>query len=340
MKPRIEESPIVKPQFSVLIPTYNREQHVREAVESVLAQTWPSFEIFVIDDGSTDETPRTLARFGSRIHVIQQANRGPEVARNRAAAQASGDYLVFLDSDDLLFPRALETYAHLVQAFDSPALLIGSMSHFADGTVPTPPQTGASEIRAVPFADFLAKELPVGLSNSRIVIRKSLFDEMGGLRETSPATFHLDDFNLMLKVGNRGPCVVLLHPYTVAYRTHETNSIRDPRAMVDGILRLIASEKKGEYPGGIARRRDRYACIGGIAQFWVLQSLSARKPGEALRLFFNSAPMLAAAVTRKIRLLFRKKTPPVLLPVNWTIPNEATGTGDSPAALVNSSVEP
>jgi GT2 family glycosyltransferase len=328
----------VKPLFSVLIPTYNREQQVREAVESVLAQTWPSFEIFVIDDGSTDETPRTLARFGPRIQVIRQANRGPEVARNRAAAQARGEYLVFLDSDDLLFPRALETYAHLVQAFDSPALLIGSMSHFADGTAAAPPQTGASKICAVPFADFLAKEVSVGLSNSRIVIRRTLFEKMGGLRETSPSTFHLDDFNLVLKVGNRGPCVVLLQPETVAYRTHETNSIRDPRAMVDGILRLIASEKRGEYPGGPERKRDRYACIGGIAQFWVLQSLKARKPGQALRLFFNSVPMLAAAVTRKIRLLFRQKTPPVLVPVNWMESKEAD-LGDALPALANSSVE-
>jgi hypothetical protein len=134
--------------------------------------------------------------------------------------------------------------------------------------------------------------------------------------------------------------VVLLQPETVAYRTHQTNSIRDPRAMVDGILRLIASEKKGEYPGGRERKWDRYACIGGIAQFWVLESLNARKPGQALRLLHNGAPMLAAAVARKIRLLFRKKMPHVLVPVNCVIPNEATGPSDSPAALVSSSVEP
>ncbi len=327
----------MKPLFSVLIPTYNRERHVCAAVESVLAQTWLDSEVLVTDDGSTDDTPRTLAKFGTRIQVIRQANSGPEVARNSAAAHARGDYLVFLDSDDLLFPRALETYARLIQAFDSPALLIGSMSGFADGTVPRPPLYNRSEIRAVKYPDFLSKEVPIALSNSRIVIRRSLFEEMGGLRKTSPATFHLDDFNLVLKVGNRGPCVVLLQPDSVAYRMHETNSIHDPRAMIDGILGLALAEKNGEYPGGFARRRDRYACIGGIAQFWVVQALKAGKPGEALRLISGTFPMLSAAVARKIRMLAGDKTQPVLLPMDWAELHDENEPSGSAAVLTKSS---
>ncbi len=311
---KIEAIPIVKPFFSVLIPTYNREQHVREAVESVLAQTWDAFEVFVVDDGSTDGTQSALAKFGSRIHFLRQANQGPEVARNTAAAQARGDYLVFLDSDDLLFPRALETYADLVNFFDAPPLIIGSMSAFEDGTSPAPNGENGSAITAAKYADFLSKDVPIALSNSRIVIRRSLFEQIGGLRKTSPATFHLDDFNLVLKVGTVGPCVVLLQPETVAYRTHETNSIRDPRAMVDGIVSLIRSEKRGEYPGGGERRWDRYACIGGISQFWVWKSLQAMSPGQALRMSVESAPMIAAAVSRKLRLALRKKTTPLVIP--------------------------
>jgi len=300
---------IVKPYFSVLIPTYNREQHIREAVDSLLAQTWSDYEIFVIDDGSTDATQSTLAKYGSRIHVIRQLNQGPEVARNKAAAQAHGDYLVFLDSDDLLFPQALQTYANIVQACDSPALIIGSMTYFVDGNSPGLDAQRESEIKVVKFADYLAKDVSIGLSNSRIVIRKSVFEEIGGLRQTTPATFHLDDFNLVLKAGTQGPCVVLLQPNTVAYREHATNSIRDPTAMVDGILSIVASEKNGEYPGGGERRWDRRACIGGIAQRWVQRSLMAKRPGQAIRLFFKSVPMLVAAVYRQVRLKFSKKMP-------------------------------
>jgi glycosyltransferase involved in cell wall biosynthesis len=303
----------VKPFFSVLIPTYNREQHVREAVESVLAQTWIGYELFVIDDGSTDGTQAMLAGYGSRIHLLRQANQGPEVARSMAAAQARGDYLVFLDSDDLLFPKALEIYANIIQACDFPPLIIGSMNYFADGTAPRQEDSSGPEIRAVKFADFLSKDVSVGLSNSRIVIRKSVLQEIGGLRRTTPSTFHLDDFNLVLKAGTQSPCVVLLEPTTVAYRTHETNSIRDPGAMVNGILSLIASEKRGDYPGGSERKWDRYACIGGISQLWVKRSLQARKPGQAWRVFVHSAPMLAAAIYRKIRLKFSKKTPAMII---------------------------
>jgi glycosyltransferase involved in cell wall biosynthesis len=244
---------------------------------------------------------------------LQQANQGPEVARNNAAVQAQGEYLVFLDSDDLLFPKALETYANIVQACDSPPLIIGSMTYFVDGNSPWQEEKTESKISAVKFADFLSKDVQVGLSNSRIVIRKAVFEKMGGLRKTTPSTFHLDDFNLILKVGTEGPCVVVLQPKTVAYRTHGTNSIRDPRAMINGILSIIDSEKNGEYPGGRERKWDRYACIGGISQLWVLRSLQAGKPGQALRLFFNSVPMLTAAVYRKFRLKFCEKTPTTVI---------------------------
>jgi GT2 family glycosyltransferase len=295
------------------MPTYNREQHVLEAIESVLAQTWSDYELFVIDDGSTDGTQSALAKYGSRVQVIRQLNEGPEVARNNAAAQARGDYLVFLDSDDLLFPQALEAYAHIVESCDAPPLIIGSMTYFADGDSPGLDEQGGSEIRALKFADYLSRDVTIGLSNSRIVIRKSLFEELGGLRQSSPSTFHLDDFNLILKVATKGPCVVLMDPKTVAYRVHGTNSIRDPRAMVNGILSIIDAERRGEYPGGKDRRWDRYACIGGISQLWVVRTLQAKKPGQALRVFLKSTPMLAAAMIRKVRLMFREKTPTIVI---------------------------
>jgi hypothetical protein len=104
-----------------------------------------------------------------------------------------------------------------------------------------------------------------------------------------------------------------MDPKTVAYRVHGTNSIRDPRAMVNGILSIIDAERRGEYPGGKDRRWDRYACIGGISQLWVVRTLQAKKPGQALRVFLKSTPMLAAAMIRKVRLMFREKTPTIVI---------------------------
>ena len=93
-------------RFSVLIPTYNREMHVRQAIDSVLSQTFKNYELFVIDDGSTDGTTQVLQSYGTRIRSLRQQNQGPEVARNNAASQVSGEYLAFLDSDDLFMPCA------------------------------------------------------------------------------------------------------------------------------------------------------------------------------------------------------------------------------------------
>lgn len=86
---------------SVIVPTYNRAHLVVESIESALRQTTPPREIIVIDDGSTDDTPRALASFGDRIICVRQENQGVGAARNRGMAIARGRYIAFLDSDDI-----------------------------------------------------------------------------------------------------------------------------------------------------------------------------------------------------------------------------------------------
>jgi len=287
-------------RFSVLIPTYNREEHVRQAIESILAQTFRDYELFVIDDGSTDGTPQLLASYGTRVRALRQANQGPEAARNKAAALAQGEYLVMLDSDDLLIPRALATYDRVIRAFDSPPLVIGSMTYFKDGETLAVADDRHEMIEVWKCPNYLSKEVTVGLSNSRIVLRKSVFDEVGGLRNSTPATFHLDDFNLILKVGTYGPCVIVKTPAMVGYRLHDSNSIRGVEAMVNGILSLISAERAGQYPGGRERRFERYACIGGIAHLWVRKALMLGQLGLSLQLAASAAPMIAAATGKKI----------------------------------------
>jgi glycosyltransferase involved in cell wall biosynthesis len=101
--------------ISVIIPTYNRAALVREALDSLLAQTRVPDEIIVIDDGSTDDTPDVLARYGDPVRVIRQNNRGRSAARNRGLDAAQGDLIAFLDSDDRLPPDSI---ARRVAAFE------------------------------------------------------------------------------------------------------------------------------------------------------------------------------------------------------------------------------
>jgi len=96
------------PKISVVIPTYNRAIYVTQAIESVLAQTVPTDEIIVVDDGSTDNTQEVLKRFGDRIRYIRQDNTGAGIARNTGIKSSKNEYVAFLDSDDLWEPNRLE----------------------------------------------------------------------------------------------------------------------------------------------------------------------------------------------------------------------------------------
>ena len=100
---KISSNPLV----SVIIPTYNRGWILKEAIDSVLAQDFEDFELIVVDDGSTDNTREILDTYGQDIIVLQQANKGVSAARNRGIAEAGGQLVAFLDSDDRWLPRKL-----------------------------------------------------------------------------------------------------------------------------------------------------------------------------------------------------------------------------------------
>jgi glycosyltransferase involved in cell wall biosynthesis len=99
----------VKPLVSILVPCYNAEPWVAQTLRSALAQTWPRTEVIVVDDGSRDRSREAVRPFASaRLKLICQENRGASAARNRALAEAQGDFIQFLDADDLLAPDKLE----------------------------------------------------------------------------------------------------------------------------------------------------------------------------------------------------------------------------------------
>ncbi|HEY2482635.1 MAG TPA: glycosyltransferase family A protein [Caulobacteraceae bacterium] len=110
----------VTPLVSVLIPCFNAEAWVAETLDSVLAQSWPSLEIIVVDDGSTDRSAAIIADYADRgVTLIRQTNQGTSAARNRAFAASSGDFIQHLDADDVLDPEKIERQvARLADASD------------------------------------------------------------------------------------------------------------------------------------------------------------------------------------------------------------------------------
>lgn len=110
----------MNPKVSVVIPTYNRADKVRKSVESVLAQSFRDLEVIVVDDGSSDDTEQTLRHaFRDRIRYYFQPNQGVSVARNRGIEEASGEWIAFLDSDDLWEREKIEWQFKALQRFGS-----------------------------------------------------------------------------------------------------------------------------------------------------------------------------------------------------------------------------
>ena len=121
------------PYFSVIIPVYNAERYLRETLDSLTAQTAKDFEALLIDDGSKDSSPAICDEYAardSRFHAVHKPNGGVSSARNLGMAQAQGEWIIFVDADDLLTPRALEVM--LTVADDETDYVVGSVEKFGD----------------------------------------------------------------------------------------------------------------------------------------------------------------------------------------------------------------
>jgi GT2 family glycosyltransferase len=302
-------------RFSIVIPVYNREKYVCQAIDSVLSQTFADFELIAVDDGSTDGSLALLKSYGSRIRVIQQKNSGPEVARNTGVAAARGEYIALLDSDDFFFPTALEKYDQVIRAFDSPPMVVGSESYYRDGSpVPVQPVT-TGPVEVLKFQDCLSKTVTLSIMCSLFLIRKAVYEEIGGFRNSTSETWYGDVIDFLLKMGTHGPFLMIQKPLTAAYRLHEENSVKSAKAHAYGMLGVARSERQGLYPGGRERLWDRYVFLGGICAQWAV--VHCWRNGDrktALRLLFGTAPMVAAAVWKRFWRCFQKPPSVIVLP--------------------------
>src|SRR5687767_14774856 len=123
----------MKPLVSILIPAYNAEQWIASTIESALAQTWQRKEVIIVDDGSTDGTLTAARRLASgSVRVIAQDNQGASGARNTAFAACQGDYIQWLDADDVLHPeKVAKQLFRLTESSNPRALLSGPWGAFA-----------------------------------------------------------------------------------------------------------------------------------------------------------------------------------------------------------------
>jgi glycosyltransferase involved in cell wall biosynthesis len=293
-------------KFSIVITCYNQNDFIADAVNSALSLKYPDKEIIVVDDGSRDGSKETLEHYGDAIQFKPlDANEGPNAARNRGALLAKGDYLVFLDGDDLFLPWALDVY-DFVLASRKPSLILSSLRWFKGPTPIVRAEENSSEIRIVEYETYMKKDRAYRASASAVVVNRQIFCEAGGW---SNDIFPMDDVDLMIKLGYAGRAIQIWAPQTKLYRVHSGNTVHQIHRMIDGLYKVMNKERSGEYPGGSAGRFERNAVIGGAVFFWVKTAIRKAMYQEGLKLIVNGWYMILAATLRRSSLILKGRRP-------------------------------
>jgi glycosyltransferase involved in cell wall biosynthesis len=225
---------------SVVIPVFNGERFLREAVQSVLAQHYSPIEIIVVDDGSTDGTANVARSLPETVRYLHQTNQGPAAARNRGIDQAQGSLVAFADADDLWPEGKLELQLSYLIKNPQIDIVLGRiqqvlLSDTVDG------QTQSQE--------FGETGLSVNLGSA--VIRKSVFERVGLFDETMR---YSEDVDWFMRARESGAAIVTIDAVTLFYRQHEENMTRGKSASELNVLKALKKslDRRREQTGSAA----------------------------------------------------------------------------------------
>lgn len=224
--------------ISIVIPTFNQGEYLEDSIESAFNQTLSALEILIINDGSKDDTQEIAERYmfknlpyiESPVKVINQTNRGLSSARNTGIMAASGDYILFLDSDDILMENAIERITQEIASTN------------ADVIAPSFKEFGKSD-RDVILGGFTLEDLKVA---NRLpyccAIRRSVLVEVGGY---SPRMkWGWEDYSLWFDLFRRGKTFAIIQEILFKYRVKERSMIHEANEHADELWGQI----KKDYP--------------------------------------------------------------------------------------------
>lgn len=317
------------PRCSVVIPAYNVEGYVEEAVRSALSQTYASTEVIVVDDGSTDRTAEAIEQFGDRIRLLEQPNRGLAAARNRALEAATGEFIALLDGDDVFLPTRLERMVAYLEAHPeigfatSDAYLLYGRHASGDTYYRHAGERGGVRFRTENQDRWIVQGNFVLVMT---VTRRELFERHGRFEETLET---LEDWDLWMRFILGGERVGLVDEPLAHYRLRpgSLSSARVARVRADRVS-VLERNLAGVSPGPPGARARLHWCRGmmevGAARYRVAArhfAAAARAPDQSWRarlratigaLVPRSAPIMErlslrvgdprkAAITRRLR---------------------------------------
>ncbi len=260
------------------MPTYNRAHLVGMTLDTVFQQRCEDFEVIVVDDGSTDGTVDVVRGYGDRVLVLQQDHGGCAAARNLGVRHASGEYLIFLDSDDLWFPWSLSVFDEVIRSHAAPAVVAGQLMSFVDPNELDGIMEEPISARAYPDYFQGAWESSFFLGTGICAIKKSSFVEAGGFIERDITA---TDSDVLFRLGTAPGFVKIDRPVLLGYRYHESNILKNPGKLLGGAYLMLESEQNGQYPGGQSYRRLREAQIGVRCRAMSLSLLRKRHVWQA-----------------------------------------------------------
>ena len=212
------------PLITCIIPVFNGERYLREALESVFAQTYRPLDVVLVDDGSTDNTVAIASTYAGRVRYVHQHNLGPAAARNKGIQAARGEFLAFLDADDLWHPEKLERQ---ITRFQTRPDLGYCVTYCQNFWIPDL-QAEAERYRE----HRVAQPLP-GYITQTLFARRGVFDSVGLF---NVALAHGDSMEWFLRAAQKGTVMELL-PNVLSYR----------RLHSENRSRLLASSSREEF---------------------------------------------------------------------------------------------
>ena len=219
-------------KISIIIPTYNSAQYICEAIESVLNQTYKDFEIIVVDDGSTDNTKEVIKPYLNKIKYIYQQNSGPSAARNRGIKEAKGEYIAFLDADDIWLPQKLELQIKFMEKEKEVGLIFSDMILFNEkgiiknsflkeklffNKLSIKPLSSTEKVIYDNVFNALLQENFI--PTNTVIVKKECFNKVGFFDET---LFSVEDRDMWLRIGLFYDIGFINFPLVLT-RFHETN---------------------------------------------------------------------------------------------------------------------
>ncbi len=253
------------PRVSIIMPSYNSAGFIVQALESVFAQSYSCYEVIVVDDGSTDDTGTVLAPYRDRIRYFYQENSGPSAARNRGLELASGEFVVFLDSDDILLPGKLVAQVACFDSRDGTDLVHSGwrlVNHAIEEIGSVEPWRRTAEL------DLKACLQVHPFYMGAMMLRRDTVQRVGGFNSDLRQA---EDIDLVLRMMLNGSQATWLKQTTVMYRQHQTSLTHSGLERVQSVNRVFADFfARPDLPGDICALKRRVLYDISMWSVWQL----------------------------------------------------------------------